>query len=145
MEQERLTDLEQTGSCRAEPDAHREPIGGMKSPGTGRHRPRDFGPSGLRAAVEIYGGRPGHRRRRCANTLDPVDEPLRVAIAGKIKAGKSTLLNALVGEHIAPTDSGECTRVVTWYEHGVARGSGCTPTDGPARALPVRRVDGSSS
>ena len=44
--------------------------------------------------------------------------PLRVAIAGKIKAGKSTLLNALVGEELAPTDAGECTRIVTWYLRG---------------------------
>ena len=49
------------------------------------------------------------------HNLDRFDEPLRVAIAGKVKAGKSTLLNALVGEEIAPTDAGECTRVVTWY------------------------------
>ena len=45
-----------------------------------------------------------------------LDEPLRVAIAGKVKAGKSTLLNALIGERIAPTDAGECTRIVTWYQ-----------------------------
>ena len=47
-----------------------------------------------------------------------LDEPLRVAIAGKVKAGKSTLLNALVGEKVAPTDTGECTRIVTWYQDG---------------------------
>ena len=46
-----------------------------------------------------------------------LDEPLRVAIAGRVKAGKSTLLNALVGERLAATDAGECTRVVTWYRH----------------------------
>ena len=50
--------------------------------------------------------------------LRRLDEPLRVAIAGKVKAGKSTLLNALVGEQVAPTDAGECTRVVTWYRDG---------------------------
>ena len=44
------------------------------------------------------------------HNLARFDEPLRVAIAGKVKAGKSTLLNALVGEAIAPTDAGECTR-----------------------------------
>ena len=47
-----------------------------------------------------------------------LDAPLRVAIAGKVKAGKSTLLNALVGELLAPTDTGECTKVVTWYRDG---------------------------
>jgi hypothetical protein len=44
-------------------------------------------------------------------------EPLRIAIAGRVKAGKSTLLNALIGERLAPTDAGECTRVVTWYRY----------------------------
>jgi hypothetical protein len=47
-----------------------------------------------------------------------LDEPLRVAFAGRVKAGKSTLLNALVGEELAPTDAGECTRIVTWYCDG---------------------------
>ena len=47
-----------------------------------------------------------------------LDAPLRVAFAGRVKAGKSTLLNALVGEELAPTDAGECTRIVTWYGDG---------------------------
>lgn len=50
--------------------------------------------------------------------LKRIDEPLRVAIAGKVKAGKSTLLNALLGEELAASDAGECTKIVTWYQHG---------------------------
>jgi len=50
--------------------------------------------------------------------LDRIDQPLRVAIAGKVKAGKSTLLNALLGAELAASDAGECTRVVTWYQYG---------------------------
>ncbi len=46
-----------------------------------------------------------------------LEGPLKVAIAGRMKAGKSTLLNALVGERLAPTDASECTRIVTWYEY----------------------------
>jgi len=56
--------------------------------------------------------------QRLAAVQQRLDEPLRVAIAGKVKAGKSTLLNALVGEQLAPTDAGECTKIVTWYQHG---------------------------
>ena len=53
------------------------------------------------------------------NVTRRLDEPLRVAIAGRVKAGKSTLLNALIGERLAATDAGECTRIVTWYRHGL--------------------------
>jgi len=73
---------------------------------------------------------------------DRLDEPLRVAIAGKMKSGKSTLLNAIVGEEIAPTDAGECTRIVTWYEHGARPRVTLYPTAGPARELPIHRVEG---
>ncbi|MFH5824300.1 dynamin family protein [Georgenia sp. AZ-5] len=71
-----------------------------------------------------------------------LEEPLRVAVAGKVKAGKSTLLNAVIGEEIAPTDTGECTRVVTWYRYARTPRVTLHPHDGDPRPLPVRRVDG---
>ena len=71
-----------------------------------------------------------------------LDEPLRVAIAGRVKAGKSTLLNALVGEELAPTDAGECTRLVTWYQDGVTYRVTLEPRSGAARPLPFHRDDG---
>lgn len=70
-------------------------------------------------------------------------EPLRVAIAGKVKAGKSTLLNALVGELLAPTDTGECTRIVTWYRDGHTYQVLLHPADGsPPVQVRFRRDDG---
>lgn len=47
-----------------------------------------------------------------------LNEPMRIALAGTLKAGKSTLVNALVGEDIAPTDATEATRIVTWFRNG---------------------------
>ena len=47
--------------------------------------------------------------------VERLQGPIRLAISGKVKAGKSTLLNAIIGENLAPTDAGECTRIVTWY------------------------------
>ncbi len=43
--------------------------------------------------------------------------PLRVAVAGSVSSGKSTLVNALLGQRIAPVDAGECTRIVTWFRY----------------------------
>lgn len=74
-----------------------------------------------------------------------LDGPLRLAIAGRVKAGKSTLLNALVGENLAPTDAGECTRVVTWYSYGAAPRVLLHPLDGPPADRPFRRDAGSLS
>lgn len=69
-------------------------------------------------------------------------EPLRIAIAGRVKAGKSTLLNALVGEKLAPTDAGECTRVVAWYQDGISYGVEAILTDGSRRDAAFRRDGG---
>lgn len=68
--------------------------------------------------------------------------PLRLAIAGKVKAGKSTLLNAVLGEELAPTDAGECTRVVTWYERGDSPQVMVHPLDGPPVLRPWSRETG---
>lgn len=69
-------------------------------------------------------------------------EPLRVAIAGRVKTGKSTLLNALVGDELAPTDEGECTRVVTWYQHGLVYRVMATPKGGQPEQVRFARESG---
>lgn len=70
-----------------------------------------------------------------------LDGPLRIAIAGRVKAGKSTLLNALVGERLAPTDAGECTRTVTWYQQGDSYEVQALLRDGTVRSLPFNRSE----
>lgn len=68
--------------------------------------------------------------------------PLRVAIAGRVKAGKSTLLNALVGERLAPTDAGECTRLVSVYRQGPGYRVTASLKSGASRELVFRRESG---
>ena len=68
-----------------------------------------------------------------------LDQPLRVALVGSVKAGKSTLLNGLLGERIAPTDSRECTRIVTWYHYGATPRVQAQLTNGDTVSLPAKR------
>lgn len=94
----------------------------------------------LQRAALAYRGTP-HEARLVA-TAARLDAPLRVAVAGRVKSGKSTLLNALVGERLAPTDAGECTRIVTWYGDGHTYRVVLHPRVGEPRQVPFRREDG---
>lgn len=69
-------------------------------------------------------------------------EPLRLAVAGMVKAGKSTVLNALIGEQIAPTDAGECTRIVTWYRYARSARITAHLREGGQTRLQVKRSSG---
>ena len=77
----------------------------------------------LEGTVRAYQGEPAFQHRPdIFAELDRIgwrlNQPIRIALAGSLKAGKSTLVNALVGETIAPTDATEATRIVTWFRHG---------------------------
>ena len=98
----------------------------------------------LSLAVDAYRDQP-RTAEFLRGQLDRLHSPLRVAIAGRVKAGKSTLLNALVGDSLAPTDAGECTRVVTWYQDGRAPRVVLHPVAGSPVSLPVVRRDGALS
>ncbi|MFD3703402.1 dynamin family protein [Nocardia sp. NPDC058658] len=82
-------------------------------------------------------------RSLLSDCADRLRQPLRVALAGSIKAGKSTLLNALVGQSIAPTDATECTRVVTWYRTGATPMVTAYAATGASANVVVRRGAGS--
>ena len=66
-----------------------------------------------------------------------LDEPLRVAVAGRVSSGKSTLVNALLRQRAAPTGVGECTKIVCWYRHGVPERVEVRMRSGETRRLPL--------
>ncbi|MBW0116697.1 dynamin family protein [Pseudonocardia abyssalis] len=92
-------------------------------------------------AARVYRDDPG-AAGWLTHQVDRLEEPLRLAVAGKVKAGKSTLLNALVGERLAPVDAGECTKVVTWFRDAPTSAVTMVGTDGSLHELPVDRRDG---
>lgn len=64
----------------------------------------------------------GQLGARTAARLGPVADrlvaPLQLAVAGRVSSGKSTLVNALIGRRVAPTDVGETTRLLTRFSYG---------------------------
>jgi hypothetical protein len=91
-------------------------------------------------ALELYRDSP-----RATNWLrrhvERLAEPLRLAVAGLPQTGRSTLINSLVGEEIAPLLVEE-GGVLTWYRGGTVPRAQVYPTQAPPRDAPVARADG---
>src|SRR2546430_2974912 len=99
-------------------------------------------PGPLRARVaglckEVGHGLGGPTQAQVFDVRRRLSEPLRVAIAGRLKSGKSTLVNALIGRRVAPTEVGECTRIVTQFRYGTADRVDVVRRDGTRVSLPL--------
>ena len=98
-------------------------------------------PGPLSAAVAVLcqwlGSQVGERTNAgLRDVLRRLASPLQVAVAGRISSGKSTLVNALIGRRVAPTDVGECTRLVTRFSYGTVDRVEVVLRDGARQALP---------
>ncbi len=100
------------------------------------------------AAVDLYSGRLrfsdaelmqielGSERRDRGRLAAP-DDPVRVLVVGQVSAGKSTLINALIGHSAAETDVAPTTGQLTAHE---------TVIDGiPCRLVDTMGLDGSEN
>jgi replication fork clamp-binding protein CrfC len=101
----------------------------------------------LGGTIAAYRADPMYRQRADVHAeLDRIErrlnEPMRIALAGTLKAGKSTLVNALVGEDIAPTDATEATRIVTRFRHGPSPKVTANHRDGRRSNVPIARTGG---
>jgi GTP-binding protein EngB required for normal cell division len=67
--------------------------------------------------------------------LEAFDRPLLVAVMGEFNAGKSSFVNALVGEEVAPTGVTPTTATVNVLRHGDAAGGRVVYHDGTTREL----------
>jgi GTP-binding protein EngB required for normal cell division len=67
--------------------------------------------------------------------VEAFDRPLLVAVMGEFNAGKSSFVNALCGEEVAPTGVTPTTATVNVLRHGPATGGRVLYHDGTAREL----------
>ena len=79
----------------------------------------------------------GAARSNVADVQRRLGEPLRVAIAGRLKSGKSTLVNSLIGRRVAQTEVGECTRLVTQFRYGTSDRVDVVRRDNSRSSLPL--------
>lgn len=71
----------------------------------------------LHEALDVYrDSRAGTEELRIQ--LARFETPLRIAVVGGWRSGKSTLINAVLGEEVAPVEVPTGGTVLTWYEDG---------------------------
>ncbi|QGK68366.1 isoniazid inducible protein IniC [Allosaccharopolyspora coralli] len=73
--------------------------------------------------------------------FERLEHPLRLAVTGRVKSGKSTLINALIGEPLAPTDAEERTQVNTLYRYGPEPRITVHTPHGAEQNIPVTTLD----
>lgn len=76
----------------------------------------------------------GERSARLERLLIRTEQPCELAIAGRVKAGKSSFLNALLGDDLALVGTSETTATINFFRYGV-------PQD-PERPIRVIWEDG---
>ncbi|MGI5145331.1 hypothetical protein ACQEVC_02845 [Plantactinospora sp. CA-294935] len=90
-------------------------------------------------ALEVYGNDP-RAVEELHRQFARFEEPLRIAVAGPWRSGKSTLVNAVMGEAVAPVEVADGRQVFTWYEDGPEPRVTAYPTGGAPRDLAVTRT-----
>jgi hypothetical protein len=93
----------------------------------------------LRCAEALESLDEGPTKDGVSKAMKRLDEPLRIAIVGRVSTGKSTILNALLERRIAPTAAGECTQLVTWYRSGSYDSAQLRLADGSAVSVGLPR------
>jgi hypothetical protein len=88
---------------------------------------------------DLASGAPAATAARLDQLSRRVREPLAIAVAGRVKAGKSTFVNAVLGQRVARTDARECTRVVTWFRFGPTQRVTVVGRDGQRRVVGLER------
>ena len=72
-----------------------------------------------------------------------METPFTIAVVGQMRAGKSTLINALVGADLAVTGVNETTATINWFRHATLERTGVFRVvwkDRPAEDFPISEI-----
>jgi predicted GTPase len=71
------------------------------------------------AAARLHkSGLPHHVSAQMESLVEQVDQPCVVAVVGRVKAGKSTFINALLGDDLAKVGPTETTATINFFRYG---------------------------
>lgn len=91
----------------------------------------------LGQAIEALAGGSPALAQEAGQLHEMVTRPPRVAIVGRLKSGKSTLVNAMTENRIAATGALECTMAVSLYQNGAPARAEVHGTDGRVDRIPL--------
>ncbi|MGP6174413.1 dynamin family protein [Corynebacterium sp. A21] len=91
----------------------------------------------LSQAVDALAQGGGDLPQQAKSMREMLTRAPRVAVVGRLKSGKSTLVNALTQHRIAATGSLECTMVVSHYLDGAPARAEVLDLDGQVRRIPL--------
>jgi len=74
-----------------------------------------------------------------ARVRNALRRPIVIAVSGRVNTGKSTLVNSLISEKLAPTSSQETTALVCCYAYGAPARAEARLVSGEAVAIPLTR------
>ncbi|MSP61939.1 MAG: tetratricopeptide repeat protein [Myxococcales bacterium] len=96
----------------------------------------------LRSAHRVLLATPelGDLAPEAARLVEIVDRPLLVTVMGEFNSGKSTFVNALVGEEVAPMGITPTTATINVLKYGAERGGRVVYRDGGTREVPWNDV-----
>ena len=97
-----------------------------------------------RDAAVVIGIDPAHIDEALLNAkrkMESAKEPFRLGVIGEFRVGKSTLINALLGQKIAYTDYKEATASVCRFRYGETTGAALIYTDREPESLSVEKAN----
>ena len=141
----RALNLSSRGGRRSGPAAARTAGSERDEPPVRRPRGRAGHAAGWTAGRAPHLGARVRQRHACAGGLatavgraaEAFDRPLLVAVMGEFNAGKSSFVNALCGEEVAPTGVTPTTATINVLRYGATPEARVVHHDGSARAIPA--------
>ena len=93
----------------------------------------------LYQALDYLGSLSPELHQESLRIRSTLEAPPRIVVVGRLKSGKSTLVNALIGAPMAETAALEATNVVTVFQYGAPDRAEAILLDGQRLPINIQR------